>query len=131
MVRDRFTGQPLVPSTCCGAGIIPSSGPGWSWPACSNCGEPVREKDKVEKSYRLTSDQYVDLSKDWYFVQGLHANIPGKNSGDVVVFAKTLPEAKAKAEPWAAANQIGELHFYRNNYKPDARALIRAGKVIK
>lgn len=81
---------------------------------------------------KLETSDYIDLSKDWYYVQGLRdASKPGTRSDDVVVFAKNLKEAKQKTTSWAFDNNIGQLHFYRNTYKPDARRLVRNGKVIK
>jgi len=84
------------------------------------------------KNNRLETSDYIDLSKDWYYVQGLRdLKRPGTVGKDIVVFAKNLKEAKQKTTSWAFNNNIGELHFYRNNYKPDARRLIAYGQVIK
>ena len=52
MVKDMF-GYEHPPSSCHGAAIISSSGPGYDYQVCSECGEPVREKDRQDKARRL------------------------------------------------------------------------------
>lgn len=80
-------------------------------------------------SYELTSEMYIDQSKDWYYVQGFKQNFGGQVL--VIVFAKTKKEALEKLTDWKKQNNIDDIHLYRNNYKPDARHLVRTGKVIK
>lgn len=77
----------------------------------------------------LTSDLYIDQSKDWYYVQAQSNGSPKWQY--IVVFAKTKKEAEAKISEWLYEIDAKDHFLYRNNYKPDARRLVREGKVIK
>lgn len=78
---------------------------------------------------KLETVDYIDLSKDWYYVQGFR---PKGGERIIVVFAKTKKEAMEKIQPWMKYHGITDnITLYRNNYKPEARKLVRAGKVIK
>lgn len=83
------------------------------------------------KNNKLETIDYIDMSKDWYYVHGY--NRTNHNWYAIVVFAKTKKEAREKAEGFKTRNNIGndDIYFYRNNYKPEARALVSAGRIIK
>jgi hypothetical protein len=80
---------------------------------------------------KLETVDYIDLSKNWYFVTGTIRQ-PLRHY-ETIVFATTKKEAFEKLKPWIVEHSIEEddLSLYRNNYKPEARKLVRAGKVIK
>lgn len=65
-------------------------------------------------------------SKNYYYAQGLGGHGIGA-SFKTVILAANKREAETLGKQWQEAKGFRDLHLYRNNYKPECRAMLAAG----
>lgn len=80
------------------------------------------------------------LPTSWYYIQVFFEGEQAGHSNHFVVIADNKISCIDKCHQYIKKNYPGkkianyrgmpELHLYKNNYKPDSRRLIAAGKVI-
>ena len=70
----------------------------------------------------------IDNTKDWYYVQAFKDG-NGYGCKKTIVFADSKKQAIKKIKDFT--NGYSKFYLYKNNYKPEARAMVASNNYIK